>query len=31
LSEEEIERLIKEAEDASEEDKKLREIAQLKN
>lgn len=31
LSEEEIQRLIKEAEDASEEDKKLREIAQLKN
>eukprot|EP00703_Trepomonas_sp_PC1_P003780 JAP92826.1 Heat shock protein 70 [Trepomonas sp. PC1] len=31
LSEEEIERLIKEAEDASEEDKRLREIAQLKN
>lgn len=31
LSEDEIQRLIKEAEDASEEDKKLREIAQLKN
>jgi heat shock protein 5 len=27
MSEEEIERLIKEAEDASEEDKKLREVA----
>lgn len=31
LSDEEIERLIKEAEDASEDDKKLREIATLKN
>lgn len=31
LSEEEIEKLVKEAEDAAEEDKKLRDIALLKN
>ena len=31
LSDEEIERLVKEAEDAAEDDKKAREIAQLKN